>query len=389
MSLFSLRRRTQRGFTDASAIPWSSSTSMFGTATVSNDTALRHSAVWACLRLRADLISTMPVDTFRTRAEDGVKVEVPKPPVLVNPGGERVDILEWMYSTQVDLDRAGNCFGVVSERNALGLPDRIDLANLADVGVYYEDGELRYRIAGIEYPARDIWHEKQYTVAGLDVGLSPVAYAAWSIGGYLSAQQFALDWFGSSAIPAASLKNVERIVPPDQAAVIKERYKATVAAGDLFVHGRDWELKPIQSVGAQTQFIEQMNYGIPDIARFFGVPADMIDSGVSGQSITYANITQRNLQLLITNIGPAVTRREAALSRLLPRPRYVKLNRSALLAMDPATRAATLAQRLASRQITPTEARAQEDLPPFTPADLAEIERVYGPPRTIPTEATA
>ena len=55
-----------------------------GVANVSRPTAMRHSAVWAALRLRADLISTMPVDTFRK--VDGVQVETPRPPVLVNPG---------------------------------------------------------------------------------------------------------------------------------------------------------------------------------------------------------------------------------------------------------------------------------------------------------------
>ncbi len=41
---------------------------------VSTDTALRTSAVWACLRLRADLISSFPVDVFRTVDGHGVVV---------------------------------------------------------------------------------------------------------------------------------------------------------------------------------------------------------------------------------------------------------------------------------------------------------------------------
>jgi phage portal protein BeeE len=59
-----------------------------GNVTVNNETALRHSAVWACLRLRANMVSTMPVDLYRTVG--GQQVEMPKPAVLVNPGGEKV-----------------------------------------------------------------------------------------------------------------------------------------------------------------------------------------------------------------------------------------------------------------------------------------------------------
>ncbi|WP_281199162.1 hypothetical protein [Micromonospora pallida] len=69
-----------------------------------------------------------------------------------------------------------------------------------------------------------------------------------------------------------------------------------------------------------TQFLESRQFGLTDISRFFGCPADLIDAAVSTGSITYATITQRNLQFLIMNLGPAVTRRETALGRLVPAP---------------------------------------------------------------------
>jgi HK97 family phage portal protein len=356
-----------------------------GLSRVNNDTALRNSAVWACLRLRADLVSTMPVKAYRE--VDGVEVEVPKPPILISPGGDRVDMQEWLYSTQVDLDRAGNAFGIITERNALGLPARIELASLGDCSVRMQRGNLEYVIAGTTYQPDKVWHEKQFTLAGLAVGLNPIAYAAYTLGAYLSAMQFALDWFGNSAMPAVDLKNVEKTVPADVAAEVKRRYQASVSPGGVFVHGNDWEIKPIQSMASQSQYLDMMRDGVPDVARYFGCPADLIDGAVSGSSLTYATIGQRNLQFLIMHLGPAVTRRETALSTLLPRPRYVKLNRNALLAMDPQTRATVIGQQLKDRVLTPTEARALDERAPLTDADLAEFDRVYGAPRTQPTEA--
>ncbi|MFI6270726.1 phage portal protein [Micromonospora zamorensis] len=385
MSLFSPRRTRSAG--GGMSVPPPGAARLFGSTAVTNETALRHSAVWACLRLRADLISTLPVDAYRK--VDGVQVEVPKPPILVNPGGERVGIQEWMYSTQFDLDRAGNCFGVITERNALNLPARIDLVQLGDVRLSDVDGEIKYLIGGDTYRPEDVWHERQYTVPGLVVGLSPVAYAAWSIGSYLSAQDFALGWFGNAAIPAAELVNSQKTLSQREAMIAKTSYEAAVRAGGLFVHGNDWELKPMQAVDSQTRFLETMQFGIPDIARFFGCPADLIDSAAGGSSVTYANITQRNLQLLIMNLGPAISRRENALSNLLSRPRFVKLNANALLRMDPQTRAATIKTQLDSRVLTPSEARALDDRAPLTPDQLAEFDRVYGSPRTIPTGATS
>ncbi|MBM7083610.1 phage portal protein [Micromonospora humidisoli] len=360
-------------------------------AVVTNETALRHSAVWACLTLRADLVSTMPVDLYRRVA--GVQAEVPKPPVLINPGGEKVDMQEWLWATQFDLDRGGNTFGVVTERNALGLPARIDLVALSDVTVRAKGATItEVRIGTDTYTDErldDIWHERQYTVAGMPLGLSPVAYAAWSLQESLSAQQFALDWFGGSAIPMAELKNTAKKINKVEAQTAKDFYRAAVANGDLFVHGNDWEYKPIQTVAASSEFLRTREFGLTDIARFFGAPADLIDAAVSTGSITYASMTQRNLQFLIMKLGPAVSRRESALSRLTPKPRFVKLNRNALLAMDPEARARTIKTELDSRQLTPDEARALNDRPPLTDADLAQFDRVFGAPRTQPTEAKA
>jgi HK97 family phage portal protein len=386
MSLFA--RRSVPAATADQLIP-QRPTQRAGNATVTPDSALRHSAVWACLRLRANLVSTMPVDVYRRVG--GIQVEVPKPPVLVNPGGSRIDdMIEWMYCTQFDLDRSGNCIGIITAKDGLGFPARIELVPIADVTVRVRGGKLsKYRIGNEDFDPSVIWHEKQYPQSGLHVGLSPVAYAAWSIGEYLSVQQFALDWFGNGAVPGAHLKNTAKTVDSKSSEEIKRRFKAATSNGDLFVTGMDWDYKMIQAEAAGSDWIEAKRYGIGDIARFFDCPGDLIDAAVSGSSITYANMTQRNLQFLITALGPAIIRRENALSSLTSRPRFVKLNTDALLRMDPAARAAMLRTQIESRQLAPSEAREIEDRPPFTEEQLAEFDRLFGKgasptPQTVP-----
>ena len=347
-----------------------------GTASITPDTAMRHSAVWACLRLRADLISTMPVDTFRR--VDGVQVEVKKPALLVSPDGIN-DVTEWLYSSQVDLDRYGNAYGVITAKDAAGKPMKVELVSAGDVSVRAKGSTItRYRIGREEYDPSQVWHERQFTVAGLPVGLSPIAYAAYSIGGYLSAQQFALDWFTNGAGPSGHLKNTQKTVEPNEAVTIKERFKAAIIGRDVFVSGPDWDYTPSAAAANDAAFLEEMKFGIADVCRFFGVPGDMIDAESSSGSITYANVTQRNLQLLILNLGPAITRREAALSAALPAPRYVKLNTDALLRMDPGGRAAVIKQAIDGRWLTPDEAREFENRQPLTPEQEAQFDRLFG-----------
>lgn len=342
------------------------------------DEAMRSSAVWACLRLRADLISTSPVDCYRT--VDRRAFELPTPPVLVNPGGSKVDITEWLYSTQVDLDRFGNCFGLITSRDGFGLPSRIDLLAGETMTVKTTNGIItEFRSGAKSYDPSQIWHEKQYTAAGLPIGLSPIAAAAMSLRTYLSAQEFAAEWFSGGAVPSSHLKNTAKTLNGDEATKVKDRFNASVRTGDVFVTGNDWEYEMLGAKASESSFLESMRFGVPDICRYLGVPADMIDGGETGGSITYANVTQRNLQLLIMNLGPAVTRREKALTLLLPKPRFVKLNTDAVvLRMDPKSRADMNAILLTSKQRSPSEVREKDDLPPFTPDQIAEIQALAG-----------
>jgi HK97 family phage portal protein len=341
---------------------------------VNRDAALRHSAVWACLRLRADLLSTMPIDVFRR--VNGVQVELPKPLIITEPGGPNCRSIEWRYSTQVDLDSTGNTVGLILARDGAGKPVMIepfDIDRVSFVGRGSKITKVRY--GGEEYDYSQIWHEKQFTKAGCAVGLSPIAYAASSINSYLSAQEFATDWFGNSAVPGGILKNVTKTLNPTEATAAKESFKASVSAGDVWVAGNDWEYSMVAAKASESQFLETIDASISEICRFFGVPGDMIDAPTKGSSVTYANVTQRNLQLLIMNIGPAITRREDAWSYgLLPQPRYVKLNRGALLEMDIASRYAAHKTGIDSRFLAPSEAREHENLPPFTPEQLAEFQ---------------
>ena len=349
----------------------------YGTVSISADTALRASSVWACLRLRADLISTLPIDSFRMVG--GVQVEVPKTPFLMNPANDAFGITDWLYSSQMDLDRSGNAFGLVLARDALQNPAVVELVPLSKVTVHGTGPTITgYKINGQAYTPLEVWHERQFTVPGVPLGLSPIAYAALTIGNYLSAAQFGVDWFQNGSVPAGKLKNVARTLNPGEATTVKDRFKAAVANRDLFVHGADWEYSPIAVSAEESQFLATMEYGVLDIARFFGIPGDLIDAPQkSSARITYANITQRNLQLLVMNLGPSIARREAKLSAALPRPRFVKFNTDAVLRMDAQTREAMLGGMVAARTLAPSEARAIDNRLPFTDAQLAEFDRLF------------
>lgn len=375
-SLTALRALADRGGTRA------------GSVTVNQESALRHSAVWACLRQRASLLSTLPVDAYRRVG--GIQVEITRPPLLVAPGTDGQDITSWLWATQFDLDRYGNTFGLITQRwgasgSFRGWPARIELLPAGEVGVRadgarvveYRHGRDRWR----DEQLADIWHERAFTPAGLAVGLNAVQMAALTIGGYLSAQEFALNWFGAGGVPAVALKPTAVDLNEEQAAVAKRRWVEATSQRGPAVLPKGWELEMIDVPAASTAYMDEKRWSVTDVARYFDWPADLIDGAVSGESITYASITQRNLQALVMHLGPAVIRRENALNRALPERQFVKLNTDALLRMDPETVSKKLGQEVKDRLTAPSEARALMNRQPFTPEQLAEFEALFGPPR--------
>lgn len=344
--------------------------------------AMQHSVVWAARHLRADLISLMSPQVFRDL--DGVPYRQPRPLVLSEPWevaeGQPMSIGEWMYSTQMALDGFGNNVGIVHARDGFGIPTRIEPVDPEKVTYRIQGSRIvEYRIGGSVEDSKWIWHERQHTVPGFPVGLSPITNAALALSAGLSAQEFAVSWFENGAVPSAILKNSAKVLKAEDAQEAKARFKASMQSGDVFVTGMDWEYDPVAVKASEASFIEQMQYTDVELARFFGVPADLVDVALMNASaVTYASISQRNLQLLVMNLGGAVKRREDALSRLVPGGRYVKLNRSAVLAMDDKSRADLFSTYVQNRIMTPDQVRAIEDLPPLVEADYSQFDRLFG-----------
>lgn len=356
--------------------------------TVTRSQSLQSSVKWAALRLRADLVSTMPVDVFREKP-DGLMYPVARPPVLTMPWGEW-DWSDWAFQTQWDLDDVGNCFGLITTMDGLDRPAQIQPIAAEKVTIRVKGSTITYVVDGEVVPTDRIWHERQFPVSGSVMGLSPTAYAAMALSGSLSATKFISEWFAGNAIPAAHLRNAEKTLNTKAAQETKELFEQTVRTGEVFVTGKDWEYSILGAKASESAFLDALKATAPDLCRFYGVPGDMVDVESSTGNVTYANVTQRNLQLLTLNMGPAITRRERAFShRLVPRGQTVKLNTNAILRMDPTASGDVMDKAIGTRRMTVTEARALDNRPPLTPEQIAEFELLFPSRTTQPSKTGA
>ena len=341
---------------------------------VDMDTAMRNSAVWAAIRMRADLISTLPwrVYTNLNMPDSKVPYKVDVSPTPLMSG---IEFMEFLYSSQVELDRSGNAIGIIQKWDErTKTPAEIELVASTSVVIEAKGNTItNYRIDNVSYEPKFIWHEKQYTVAGLPIGLSPVTYAAYTLGQYNSIQEFATEFFTSGQGPRASLQNTQKKINDKEAAIVAESWRASQSMDEPFIHGNDWEYKLIAAQSASNDWIEGAKLNSVDVSRFFNVPADLIDAVISGGShITYSNIIQRNLQFLVMHLGPTITRREAKLTDMLPRPRFFEFDTDYLMRMDPVTRAEWVKTQIDSRVITVSEGRAVFGRDPATTEDYED-----------------
>ncbi len=341
-------------------------------ATVSADAALTLSAVWRAVSLRADLISTTPINVYRQVA--GTKVDMPMPAVLTNPGGAQVDICEWLYSSQVSLDLRGNAYGVIVARDGLGYPTQIELQDPDQVSVTRDKTTKLpvYRVGGKVQNTFDMWHEKAFTMPGMLVGLSPLAYMARTMGIGLGASDFGAQWFRDSLNPSGLLTTEQRLTPDEAkslSAMVTEAWSGNRGPAVLGA-GASWQ--PLSVKPEESQFLLTIGANGADVARFFSMQPEMIGFK-SGDSLTYANLEQRGLDFRTFGIGPAFIRRERALSRLLPAPRYARYDLDSLNRADLLTRWKAHVVSIAGRVKAPSEVRDDEDLPPMTAEQLTEI----------------
>lgn len=358
-------------------------------APINEDEAMKNSAVWAAIRIRADLISTLPWRVWRNYTDPATSEQF-KLDSSPSPFMTGVQFMHFLYASQVELDRTGNSIGIIKKWDARSkAPAEVELVPSSQVTIFGSGSTIdKYKIGPTEYDPEVIWHEKQYVVSGSPVGMSPVQYAAYTLGQYRSIQDFVSEFFTSGQGPRASLQNVEKKITDPEAALVAEAWRASQAMDEPFIHGKDWEYKLIDVQSASNDWIEGQKLHLNDVARFFNVPADLIDAAVTaGSHITYSSSLGRNLQFLIMNLGPTISRREAAITEMIPRPRQFEFDTDYLMRMDPVTRANWVMTQINARAITPNEARAVFGRDPMTDDQYEEFFRaglVHGKSSILP-----
>lgn len=335
-----------------------------GYSYVTDDQALQLSAVWACIRLLSDKVAGLPVDAYRRQADR--RVEVSPVPAFVSSPSAIVSRSTWLYQQMVSMLLRGNAYGIVTQLGVDGWPAKVEIVHPDSIEVLQDDqlSPPEYLFNRQPIDSGRVYHVSAYNIPGSVVGLSPITYAARSLGLATAINDYGQEIAAGGGHPTAILSSDQRI-DEDQAKITKARFKAATAEDHLAVLGAGLSYDRVQITPAEAQFLETRNATVIDICRYFGCPPESIYASMSGQSVTYANREQRALDLLSDSLQWWITRIEEAWSALIPRGQYVKFNENALLRVELLTKIQAQDMQIRMGVKSPDEVRALNDDPPI------------------------
>lgn len=397
MGLFVRRREEAPATEERSSYSWAqlsaylaNYTSYFGSE-VPIDRALRASAVWGCVRVLAGSASMIPLDVVRVSG--GRREPVSPTPALIGRPSLLVERDVWVHQVVSSMMTDGNAWGMVGAIDGRGVPTSIETLDPDAVsGREVRAGVISAVVDGERvkaWPHGPLWHVPGVMVrAGSPFGLSPVRYASTGVDATLMAEMFGRDFFSGGGHPSSVIYSDDPNLDGDGAAAIKRAFLMAAEGREPAVLGSGLKYEQVQVAPGESQFLELLRFEVENACRFFGVPPAMVYGAVSGQNVTYANVSQADLHYLKHSLEVPLTRVETALSRLLLRPQVVKFNRPALLKSDTAARYAAHLQALEGKWRTVNEVRQLEDEQPFDdPAcDMPGIPDASAPDAPAPTE---
>lgn len=336
---------------------------------VTPESSLRSAAVWACQRVLTSVICSLPVDVYRVTGGRRQPVTGADQPQLVRQPSLGLSRRAWLGQVVRSQLSSGNAYGLVRDADSMGRPSRIDTIAPSAVSWLAVKDRLVPHLNGKPhdvFPVGDMWHlpVSWLLPPGSPVAMSPVEYGREAIGTGLAAEEFGARFFGDNAYPVPSVSS-DQVLNSDQAETLKRTVMAALRGRKPLVWSKGLTMDWGQQDSSANQFVELLRFEVEQACRLFGVPPSMVYAAVSGQNVTYANVTQSDLHFLKYSVGVWLQDLEDFFTAAIPAPQIVKFNADAVLRMDAKARAELHKLRLETKSRTVNQVMVLEDEDPF------------------------
>lgn len=289
---------------------------------ITPDTALKISTVWACVRLIAETIASLPLIVYRVRPDGGRERAENHPlyDLLHDQPNRYQTAFEFREMMTGHALLRGNAYAKI-EAGPRGPadqliplhPDRVHIEQLTS-----PDAAPRYRylVDGLgRFNDADILHLRGLSGDGI-LALDPVTYARESFGLTLAGERYGSRFFKNDARPSVVLKHPGKLKKPT-ADRIRTHWEAIHGGAGQHRTAVLEEGMDLVTVGVEprnAQFLELREFQAEDVCRWFRVPPHMV--GLTSKATSWGSgIEQMSIGFVVYTLVPWLKRWEQAIAR--------------------------------------------------------------------------
>ncbi|WP_447214200.1 phage portal protein [Enterobacter ludwigii] len=358
----------------------------FGTSSsgkvVTADKAIQLSAVWACVRLLSESISTLPLKIY-VRQPDGSRkaaTDHSAYSILCRRPNSEMTPSRFMLMVVASICLRGNAF---IEKKFIAnrlvslvplLPQNMVVKRLATGALEYkytENGNERV------IPIKNIMHIRGFGLDGV-CGMMPMKTGRDVIGSAMAVEESAAKIF-EQGLQSSGFLSSDKALDDTQREKLRgymAAFTGSKNAGKIMVLEGGLTYQGVTMNPEDAQMLESRAFSIEEICRWFRVPPFMVGH-TTKQSSWASSLEGMNLQFLTHTLRPLLVNIEQEIGRCLldsDDEVFAEFSVEGLLRADSAGRAAYYTSALQNGWMSRNDVRRLENMPPIEGGDIYTVQ---------------
>ncbi len=382
MRFWPFGRREARNNSVMSSDPWDALRGIFGVGSgtpagvsISEDNAMTLSAVYACVRVLAETVASLPLKVYdRTGTGRKSTPGTPYYTLLHDRPNECQTSFVWRETAMAHALLWGNAYSLIV-RNGRGIASALIPQDPWSVTPELIDGVLSYRLrldgGGEErIAATNMLHIPALSMNGIS-GIRPISYWKNAMGLAKATEDFGSRFFANDSRPGIFIEMPGKLTIERQAALQKdfeEKYQGLGNRHRALIGEQGMKIHPVMIPPEDAQYLETRKFQVSEICRIFRVPPHMV---ADLEKATFSNIEHQDLAFAKHTVRPWVTRWEQELNfKLFPGGRsFAEYDLNGLLRGDFRSRTEGYNLGINGGWMTRNEARKLENFEPIAGLD--------------------
>ncbi|SXN10287.1 phage portal protein [Klebsiella pneumoniae] len=358
----------------------------FGTSSsgkvVTADKVIRLSAVWACVRLLSESVSTLPLKIYERQADGSRKLAQNNPAyqILCRRPNPEMTPSRFMLMIVASICLRGNAF---VEKLYIGskLVSLVPLLPQNMVVKRLDSGKLQYTYTENSVkriiPVDRMMHIRGFGLDGV-CGMMPTMAGVDVFGAAMAVDEAAAKIFENGLQSTGFLSSKTALNEGQRERLRKalQNFIGSKNAGKLMVLENELTYQNVTMNPEAAQLLESRSFSIEEICRWFRVPPFMVGH-TTKQSSWASSLEGMNMLFLTHTLRPLLVNIEQEISRCLlnsDEDLFAEFSVEGLLRADSAGRAAYYTSALQNGWMSRNDVRRLENMPPIEGGDIYTVQ---------------